>query len=427
MKIHGNYNTLVGHGYDKFWNDKHFWRVVKGSRGSKKSKTTALNLIYRMVQPQNQYANILCVRKNRNTLRQSCYSDLKFAINKLGLTALFKYNESMPEITYKPTGQKILFRGLNDPLSLTSITVDTGILAWVWIEEAYEISNWSSVQTLSESIRGVVQGYPNAFKQITLTFNPWSKDHWLRTKFFDAQDDGKDTREDDRFTSTTTYKVNEWLSKKDISRLESLRRTDPKRAKVALDGDWGILDGQVFTNWQEGIRGVNDMFNHGGQEIYGLDFGFKHDPTALICAVVDDRNKELYIYDGFYLRGLLTDDIVDNIKSLGYGDKRIVCDSAEQRLITEIRNKGIHRAVPASKPKGSIVAGISQLQEYTIIINPRLDNVIKEFNNYVYEKDIRTGQTINKPVDANNHAIDALRYGFQAIASTVKLHTMKGY
>ena len=197
-----------------------------------------------MVQPQNKYANILCVRKNRNTLRQSCYSDLKFAINKMELTNLFKYNDSLPEITFLPTGQKILFRGLNDPLSLTSITVDTGIVSWVWIEEAYEIARWDAVQTLSESIRGVVQGYPNAYKQITLTFNPWSKDHWLRTKFFDVSDDGIDRREDDRFTLTTTYKVNEWLDEKDKARLESLRRTDPKRAKVALDGDRGIVTGK---------------------------------------------------------------------------------------------------------------------------------------------------------------------------------------
>ena len=310
-------------------------------------------------------------------------------------------------------------------MSLTSITVDTGIVAWVWIEEAYEISRWEAVQTLSESIRGKVQGYPNPYKQITLTFNPWSKDHWLRTKFFDIDDDGIDRREDNRFTLTTTYRENEWLDRQDVARLESLRHTDPKRAKVALDGDWGILDGQVFTNWQENARDINTMLNNGGIEIYGLDFGFKHDPTALVCAIVDQDNRELYIYDGFYLRGLLTDDIVNEITAKGYKDKQIICDSAEQRLITELRNKGIHRAKPASKPKGSIVAGISQLQEYTIIIDPKLDDIIKEFNNYVYEKDIRTGQTINKPVDANNHAIDALRYAFQAIASTVKLYSMK--
>ena len=380
-----------------------------------------------MVQPQNKYANILCVRKNRNTLRQSCYSDLKFAINKMELTNLFKYNDSLPEITFLPTGQKILFRGLNDPLSLTSITVDTGIVSWVWIEEAYEIARWDAVQTLSESIRGVVQGYPNAYKQITLTFNPWSKDHWLRTKFFDVSDDGIDRREDDRFTLTTTYKVNEWLDEKDKARLESLRRTDPKRAKVALDGDWGILDGQVFTNWTEGTRDVNTILNNGGKEIYGLDFGFKHDPTALVCATVDDKNKEIYIYDGFYLRGLLTDDIVSEIEAHGLTHKRIVCDSAEQRLIAELRNKGIHRATQASKPKGSIMAGISQLQEYNIIVDPSQSDVIKEFNNYIYEKDIRTGQTINKPVDANNHAIDALRYAYQTLGKTLNLYSMKGY
>lgn len=100
----------IGSGYNEFWHNKNFYRVVKGSRGSKKSKTTALNFIYRLM--EYEWANLLVVRRFSNTNKQSTYTDLKWATNQLGVTHLFKFNDSLPEITYKPTGQKILFRGL---------------------------------------------------------------------------------------------------------------------------------------------------------------------------------------------------------------------------------------------------------------------------------------------------------------------------
>ena len=146
------------------------YRVVKGSRGSKKSKTTALNFIYRLM--QYEWANLLVVRRFSNTNKQSTYTDLKWATNPLGVTHLFKFNDSLPEITYKPTGQKILFRGIDDPLKITSITVDKGILSWCWIEEAYQVETYDKFATLVESIRGSVDS-PDFFKQITITFNPW--------------------------------------------------------------------------------------------------------------------------------------------------------------------------------------------------------------------------------------------------------------
>lgn len=125
---------VIGKGYNKFWHSKHFYRVVKGSRGSKKSKTTALNLIYRLM--KYEWSNILVVRRFSYTNKQSTYTDLKWAINRLRVDGLFKFNESLPEITYIPTGQKILFRGLDNPLKITSITVDVGILSWVWFNKS---------------------------------------------------------------------------------------------------------------------------------------------------------------------------------------------------------------------------------------------------------------------------------------------------
>lgn len=123
-------DEIVGGGYNKFFNNKNFYRVVKGSRGSKKSKTTALNFIFRIM--QYSWSNLLVVRRFSNTNKQSTYTDLRWATNRLGVKHLFKFNDSLPEITYKPTGQKILFRGLDDPLKITSITVENGILCWAW-------------------------------------------------------------------------------------------------------------------------------------------------------------------------------------------------------------------------------------------------------------------------------------------------------
>ena len=125
---------VIGKGYSEFWHSKNFYRVVKGSRGSKKSATTALNLIYRLM--KYDWSNILVVRRYSYTNKQSTYTDLKWAINRLGVDSLFKFNESLPEITYLPTGQKILFRGLDNPLKITSITVDVGILSFVWFNKS---------------------------------------------------------------------------------------------------------------------------------------------------------------------------------------------------------------------------------------------------------------------------------------------------
>lgn len=162
-------SEAIGKGYNRFWRNKQFYRVVKGSRGSKKSKTTALNFIYRIM--KYPWANLLVIRRYSNTNKQSTYTDLKWAANRLKVSHLFKFNESLPEITYMPTGQKILFRGLDDPLKITSISVDVGILAWVWVEEGYQIESEDDFRTLVESIRGSHDD-PDFFKQITITFNP---------------------------------------------------------------------------------------------------------------------------------------------------------------------------------------------------------------------------------------------------------------
>lgn len=160
--------SIVGGGYKEFWNYKGRYRVVKGGRGSKKSTTAALNLIVRIM--EYPLANALVMRKVFDTHKDSTFAQLKWAISKLGVSHLWKISLSPLQLTYIPTGQKVLFRGSDDPLKITSITVDHGYLCWVWWEEAYQIANEDIFDKVDMSIRGELpDGY---FKQHTLTFNP---------------------------------------------------------------------------------------------------------------------------------------------------------------------------------------------------------------------------------------------------------------
>ncbi|MEJ7322805.1 PBSX family phage terminase large subunit [Staphylococcus epidermidis] len=397
-------DEIVGGGYNKFFNNKNFYRVVKGSRGSKKSKTTALNFIFRIM--QYSWSNLLVVRRFSNTNKQSTYTDLRWATNRLGVKHLFKFNDSLPEITYKPTGQKILFRGLDDPLKITSITVENGILCWAWFEEAYQIETFDKFSTVVESIRGSVDD-PEFFKQITITFNPWSERHWLKPTFFD-----ENTRLNNTFSYTTTYRVNEWLDEVDIARYEDLYRTNPRRARIVCDGDWGVAEGLVFENFEvkefDWVKKLKDK-----QVVaHGSDFGFTQDPTTLVSTIVDTQNKELWIYDEHYQRGMLTDEIYQMYIDKGLKNAEIVADSAEKRLITEIKRKGISNIKPSVKGQGSIMQGVQFIQGFKIYVHPSCEHTIEELNTYTFDQD-KDGNWLNKPIDENNHILDALRYSLE--------------
>ena len=397
-------DKIVGGGYNQFFNNKNFYRVVKGSRGSKKSKTTAINFIYRIM--EYNWANLLVVRRFSNTNKQSTYTDLRWATNRLGVKHLFKFNDSLPEITYKPTGQKILFRGLDDPLKITSITVENGILCWAWFEEAYQIETFDKFSTVVESIRGSVDD-SEFFKQITVTFNPWSERHWLKPTFFD-----EDTKLNNTFSYTTTYRVNEWLDEVDIARYEDLYRTNPRRARIVCDGDWGVAEGLVFENFEVKEFDWVKKLKEKQVVAHGSDFGFTQDPTTLISTIVDLKNKELWIYDEHYQRGMLTDEIYQMYLDKGLKNAKIIADSAEKRLITEIKRKGISNLKPSIKGQGSIMQGVQFIQGFKIYVHPTCEHTIEELNTYTFDQD-KDGNWLNKPIDANNHLMDALRYSLE--------------
>ena len=397
-------SKYLGKGYNRFHHSRNFYRVVKGGRGSKKSKSTALDYIYKML--KYPWANLLVVRRFSNTNKQSTYTDLKWAANRMKVSHLFKFNESLPEITVKKTGQKILFRGLDDPLKITSITVDNGLLAWLWLEEAYQVENKDKFDTLVESIRGSVDD-KNFFKQITVTFNPWSERHWLKSAFFDEE-----TRFNDVFADTTTYRDNEWLDQQDIDRYEDLWRTNPRRAAVVANGDWGVAEGLVFENYTIRDFDIVSTIKRVGETTAGIDFGFTHDATTFPRLAVDLENKELWIYAEHYEYAMTTDDIYNMIVEADMKNAWITADSAEQRLIAELKAKGISRITPSVKGAGSINAGIDFMKQFKIYIHPSCVKTIEEFDTYIYKQD-KDGKWLNEPVDANNHIIDAVRYSLE--------------
>lgn len=179
-------SEIVGKGYDCFWNDRSMYEQLKGGRSSKKSATMALRTIYRMMKYPD--ANMLVVRRVYGTLKDSCFAQLLWAIDRLDVTKYWKVNTNPLLLTYKPTGQQIIFRGLDDPLKITSIAVRRGYLCWVWIEEAYEITDPESFRKLELSIRGRIPPSTGLFKQFTFTFNPW-RENWIKERFWDVPQD----------------------------------------------------------------------------------------------------------------------------------------------------------------------------------------------------------------------------------------------
>lgn len=402
-----NLPEVVGRGYGTFWRFKGRYRVCKGSRASKKSKTTALNIIKRMMEyPQ---VNTLVVRKVFRTLKDSCFTELKWAIHRLSVDAFWEVKESPLELTYKPTGQKIYFRGLDDPLKVASITVETGYLCWMWIEEAYEISKEADFNMLDESIRGAIPPETGLFKQITLTFNPWNERHWIKKRFFDAEPSP------DILAMTTNYMCNEWLDAADLKVFETMKQNNPRRYRVAGLGDWGIVDGLIYENWREEHFNVTEISARTDvKSVFGLDFGYTNDPTALFCGLVSVEEKNIWVFDELYEKALTNQMIAKKVTSMGYSKERIKADSAEPKSIDELREAGLSRITRARKGKDSVNNGIQYIQGYKIIIHPRCVNFLTEISNYTWDED-RFGSKINAPIDGYNHLMDAMRYGLEDI------------
>lgn len=404
---------IVGKGYKSYWNFRGRYAACKGSRASKKSKTTALRIIYNMMKYDK--SNTLVVRKTYRTLKDSCFTDLKWATRRLEVEHLWEFKYSPLEATYLPTGQKILFRGLDDPLKITSITVDYGFLCWVWLEEAYEITSEKDFDTLDESIRGELPPY--LWKQWMITFNPWNEHHWLKKRFFDVKNDP------DILAITTNYKCNEWLDAADLRLFDNMKEKNPRRYQVAGLGNWGIVDGLVYENWKEEEFTLDQVINC--DSVNGIDFGYTNDPAAVFIGFIDTENKKIYVWDEIYKKGLSNKKLYEEIESSHYQKKSFTADCAEPKSIDELRGYGL-RVEKSQKGKDSITHGIQYIQDFEIIIHPRCVNFITEIGNYTWDED-RLGNKINRPIDDFNHLMDAMRYAVEKYTfGRVKLRTFKG-
>ena len=384
----------IGKGYATFWNFKGDEIILMGSKSSKKSKTAAqrwMTLLKRYPR-----ACLLAMRDTEKAIRDSVYADLKWAAKKLKVYDEWDFIKSPLEATNKKTGQKIYFRGLDDPLKITSISVDVGVLCWCWIEEFYEIAKEEDFNFIDESIRGTVN--PPLFKQITMTMNPWSEKHFAKRRFFDVVDDNI-------LAMTTNYLCNEWLDEADRLLFEEMKKNRPTRYRVAGLGDWGIAEGLIFDNWH-----VEDLTNKipTFDNVYnGLDFGYSADYTALIRAHLDKAHKKIYVFDEYYTLKALTQQLVPVLKEK-CGRGYIMCDSASPERIDELVMNGVYAT---SVNKTEINFGIYWLLGYEIVIHKDCVNLIRELSAYCWEED-KFGNALPKPAGKDDHGIDALRYAF---------------
>lgn len=438
-KVKKPINEIIGKGYGQFWRYQGRYRVVKGGRGSKKSTTSALWFIYNMMKLYHEKGlkpNTLVIRRYFYTHKQSTYTQLKWAMNQLGVAHLWKCTVSPMEMTYKPSGQKILFRGMDDPMSITSITVDEGHLCWTWWEEAYQIGDEDAFDKIDMSIRGELPD--GLFKQHTIIMNPWSDKIWIKHRFFDKVDSSTGVSDDGNIMAITrNYDCNEFLGLDDIELFETMRDENPRRYNIEGLGNWGVADGLVYTRVREADfdpQDIYDMRDAYGKRIhqlhFGLDFGFSNDPTAFIAMLVDTKAYRIYVIDEIYGTGMSNKQIYNAIVSHGWQDDVIYADSADARTINELKILGLSRIRSVSKRKykgkNHIEGSIQVFQDYEIIVHPSCSNFMVEVVNYVYAKDKQTGKSTNKPVDEFNHLMDAMRYAGSTLKGRNFQHEERG-
>lgn len=398
-------DDLIPHNFDDVIIDvlehRHTHYIFKGGRGSCKSSFVSIAIILLMTIPENRDKHCIIFRKTANTLRDSVYSQMQFAISALRLDADFKCTVSPMKITYVPTGQVILFRGVDDKMKLKSLKAPFGYFAFSWLEEADTFSGMAEIRNiLQSSMRG------GSVFWCFMSFNPpISINNFMNEEVM--------IERADRLVHSSDYRTvpMEWLGEQFFDEAEHLKATNEKAYRHEYLGEAVGTGGAVFeflefrTITDEEISRMDKIFQ-------GVDFGWFPDPYAFVRAYYNAAQETIYLIDENYVNKQQNATTGQWIKDKGYTDYAVTCDSAEPKSVVDYRDMGIS-ARGAIKGPGSVEYGMKWLQSRHIVIDmKRTPNAGKELKEYEYERD-KDGEVISGYPDANNHVIDALRYAFE--------------
>lgn len=373
------------------------YEVYYGAGGSGKSVFITQKILLKLLKDPDRLC--LVIKKTQASLRDSCFALFKTTIYDWNIGDQCKINKTDMTIEL-PNNSRIIFKGIDDPEKIKSIAGITDIFC----EEATDL-NEEDFNQLNLRLR-------NAKKknnQIFVAFNPVSKANWVYKRWF-AEEAKYD--KDKTMILKTTYRDNKFLTQDYIDSLLSFKEIDYAYYLIYAEGEFASLDQKIYNNWERKSFDYRQILDEDKNRecIYGLDFGFVHDPTAIICSIIDEKTKEIWIYDCFGKKGMTNDEIFKQLQEMEIHTARVVCDCAEQKSIEDLRRMGAKRVVACSKGRDSIMNGISLIQEYHIYVHPNCGEVEEEFLNYTWIKDKKTGEYINKPIDKFNHFMDAFRY-----------------
>lgn len=373
-----------------------------GGRGSLKS--SFISIVVPLLLVNNPGTHALVLRKVANTIRDSVYAQYMWAIGELGMAAFWDAKVSPMELIYRPTGQKIMFRGADDPMKIKSIKVPFGYIAVTHFEEKDQFSGRAEIRNILQSTMRGGSKYWN-FE----SYNPpISRDNWAN----------KDSLEDrpDRLCHKSTYlqAPPEWLGQQFIDEAEHLRETDERAYQHEYLGIPVGTGGNVFDKLE--LREITDAEVAAFDHIYqGVDWGYFPDPFAFIRLHYDRARETIYLLDEIYENKLSNEQSAQKILKKGYNDVRLICDSAEPKSVADFRAMRLP-AFEAIKGPGSVEYGMKFLQRRTIVIDrKRTPHAYDEFVGYEYERN-KDGDIISGYPDANNHLIDATRYALEPVS-----------
>jgi phage terminase, large subunit, PBSX family len=391
--FHPLHRALKEEKYDEYW--------LMGGRGSGKSSFISLEIVLGMLRDKN--ANAIVYRKVAAQMRTSVYAQMRWAISKLGMESLFKFYKSPLQIECVPTGQKILFRGADDPGKSKSIKPEKGYFKYLWFEELTEFGGMEDVRTIKISV------FRQEAKAVTFySYNPpRSLLNWVNGE-------GKKVVPG-RLTHISDYTMMppEWLGEAFLKDAEYLKNTNESAYRNIYLGEITGNGGQVFDNLC--LRPIDADERNGFDRILnGLDFGFANDPDAFLRLAFNRNTATLFIFEELYAKKMSAQALCERLRER-IGNDVVICDSSEPRMIAQLRECGI-QAMPAKKGPGSIQHGIRFLQDlYQIVIDPgACPNAAREFEEYEYQRD-RGGEFMAAFYAHDDHTIDAARYALESM------------